>query len=237
MEDEVGQPGSKGKGHRSEGKEHSGYWMLDTRCWIHQASSIQYRVSRFVLCFMILICVSNLSAADLVEPSETVEKAYRLSPPGEDPRMSHLVAGERMFRSREFTEARKAFGKVLEIDSQDAQAHYFLGLIEYEEGNVEKAKTRFQIAHDCLGSSQVLPQLPIDDKQVQLEFPDGYGARVYYKDGWYVSTKDAATIHKAVHSLEAGSTYRIELRSEHRESWVSRGMIGLIVAITFLLAR
>ena len=167
-------------------------------------------------------------------------------PPGEDPHVSYLLAGERMFRSGEFTQAREAFKKALDLDSQDAQAHYFLGLIEYEEGNIEKAKTRFRIAHECLGRWLGTSQLPVDagvapvlpdTEHAQLEFPDTYRARVYYKDGWYVRSKDTGAAHKSVYLLEAGSTYRIEVESGHKESWARRGIIGLIVAVSFLLAR
>ena len=79
-----------------------------------------------------------------------------------------------MFRTRDFREASAAFGKVLQLDSRDAQAHYFIGLIEYEEGNVEKAKAKFQLAHECLSSLVDTLKLPIGVKQVQLEFPGDY---------------------------------------------------------------
>lgn len=175
-------------------------------------------------------------------------------PPGEDAHAFYLLVGERMFRSREFTRAREAFEKVLDLDSQDAQAHYFLGLIEYEEGNIERAKTRFRIAHECVSglmdswaygsvsqlTCESMRTLP-DTKQVQLEFPDEYKARVYYKDGWYVKSKPESRIeaHGPIDllTLEAGSAYRIELEPGRKESWARRGIIGLIVAMSFLLAR
>lgn len=201
--------------------------------------------SLYVLCFMILIMA-------IWETGEAYGEIG--TPPGEELHIlqrKSLLAGERMFRSREFTEAREAFEKVLELDSQDAQAHYFLGLIEYEEGNVEKAKVRFQISHECLGTAlenlglsadvgelDVLP----NDKQVQLEFSDEYEAKVYYKDGWYLTEKKAAygnkgSYGKEIKTLEAGSTYRIDLKSGRKESWGRRFAIGLVLALTFFLAR
>jgi len=202
-------------------------------------------------------------------------------PAGEDSHIFYLLLGERMFRSREFTGARAAFQKVLELDSQDAQAHYFLGLIEYEEGNIEKAKTRFRIAHECISKlmgswaygpisqpthepsflkkslsknfAQAFSKgLPIrilpDTKQVQLEFPNEYEARIYYKDGWYVKSKKEAQVpitpgltggYKPISplTLEADSAYRIELKPGRKEAWARRGVIGLIMVISFLLAR
>ena len=127
---------------------------------------------------------------------------------GEDPHVFYLLLGEKMFRSGEFAGAREAFEKVLELDSQDAQAHYFLGLIEYEERNIEKAKTRFRIAHECIsGLMDLWAHEPIgtlpDTKQVQLEFPGGHKAGVYYKNGWYVKPKKRSTSprdNKSIHS-------------------------------------
>ncbi len=165
------------------------------------------------------------------------EKVYKLSPPGKDPRTSRLLAGEEALRSGELREAREAFEKVLELDSRNAQAHYFLGLMEYEEGNIEKAKTRFQIAHECLESFEAVDPLVIDDEHVQIEFPEDYESRISNKDGWYISPKDPDAFDKTVHSLEAGSTYRLALRSKRKYSWVRRGAIGLALVVSFLLAR
>jgi hypothetical protein len=92
---------------------------------------------------------------------------------------------------------------------------------------------------------------------VQLEFPDGYEARIYYKDGWYVRSKPESqkvrnpgrqkeaywpinqSVYKPIDllTLEAGSTYRIELKSGRKESWARKGVIGLLVALSFFLAR
>ena len=200
------------------------------------------------LCFTVmlwsaLLIPANLDAEISPEPADstqsvaTTEKVYRLPPPGEDPRIRYLLAGEEFFHSRKLKEAREAFEKALDLDSQSAQAHYFLGLIEYEEGNIEEAKTRFQIAHECLGLSSELPQLPINAKQAQIEFPDEYEPRMYYRDGWYVSPKDPAAADKGVHSLEAGSTYRVELKPKRKRSLIRTGIVGLIVAFSFFLAR
>jgi tetratricopeptide (TPR) repeat protein len=187
-----------------------------------------------------VISLAPLVSADPQSDSSKPEaaKVYKLSPPGEDPRVSYLTVGEKMFRFRDFGKAREAFERVLELDSQNTEAHYFLGLIEYEEGNAEKAKTRFQIAHECLSLSVGTMDLPVNSGQVQLEFPDDYEASIYYKDGWYINPKDLMAVHKPFYSLDAGSTYRIKLKPTHKYSWTRRGMvIASIVAISFLMAR
>ena len=195
------------------------------------------------LCFLALLmsvktkAESGFEATDGTESSTVSEKVYKLSPPGEDPRMLHLLAGEKYFHSRELKKAREAFEKALGLDSQSAQAHYFLGLIEHEEGNVEEARTRFQIAHECLSSSSEAAHLPIDAKQAQIEFPDEYEPRMYHRDGWYVSPKGAAVAHRGIHSLATGSTYRIELKPKHGRPWVHTGVVAVIVAFSFFLAR
>jgi tetratricopeptide (TPR) repeat protein len=196
-----------------------------------------------LISFMILTWLISSTLVVRANPQDDnskseVPKVYKLSPPGEDMRVSYLAVGERMLRSRDFGKAREAFESVLELDSQNAEAHYFLGLIEYEEGNLEKAKARFQIAHECLGLSIDTMDLPVNSGQVQLEFPDDYEASVYYKDGWYMKSKDPLAVHRHFYSLDAGSTYRVKLKSTYKYSWARRGMItAFIVAISFLMAR
>jgi len=203
---------------------------------------IFYLVLRLSLIWTILLVSSTSSSLQTTdsesESAEQGEKVYRLPPPGEDSRIFYLTQGEKMFRTRDFREARAAFGKVLQLDSRDAQAHYFIGLIEYEEGNVEKAKFRFQLAHECLSSLVDTLKLPIDVKQVQLEFPGDYETRVYYKDGWYMTPKDPLAAYKDYHSLDADSTYKIQLKARNRESWVrSSTIIGFLVVLSFFLGR
>jgi len=213
-----------------------------------KAGNNRKRSTLWALCLMTLIWtalpISVKAEAETspetaygAESSATAEKVYKLSPPGEDPRMLHLFAGEKAFRSRKLKEAREAFEKALALNSQDAHAHYFLGLIEYAEGNIEKAKARFQIAHECLDLSSEISQLPISDKQAQVEFPDEYEVRMYYKDGWYVNPKDPAVARRGVHPLESGSTYRIELKQKHKGSWFRAGIVGLVVVFSFFLSR
>lgn len=182
---------------------------------------------------------AGFPVADRPGPAADTGIAHKPASPEEKQRIFYLSTGKRMFRSRELKKAREAFGKVLELDAQNAQAHYFLGLIEYEEGNIEKAKTRFQIAHECLKpysvSSMTIPTP--DAKQIQLEVSNDYEARVYYKDGWYRRPKYSSSIDKTVHSLEAGSSYRIELKPRYKESWARSGIIGLILVASFFMAR
>lgn len=211
-------------------------------------SDVRREIRDCALCFAVmfwaaLLIPANLEAetspepADSMESAATTEKAYRLPLPGADLRMRYLLAGEDSFHSRELKKAREAFEKVLDLDSQSAQAHYFLGLIEYEEGNIEEAKTRFQIAHECLGPLSVSSQLPIDAKQVQVEFPHEYESRVYYMDGWYVTPKESAVGNRNIHLLAAGSAYRIRLKPKHSGSWIRKGIVGVVIAFSFFLAR
>lgn len=144
--------------------------------------------------------------------------------------------GKKMFNSRDLKGARAFYEKLLSVDSQNALAQYFLGLIEYEEGNIDRAKLRFQIAYECLNPKELEKTLMIssDDRKIILEFPDEYEAKIYYKDGWYVSPK--TSLGNSV-SLDTGSTYRIKLNSKRKESWLSRSIIGVIIFLGFLLAR
>jgi len=148
-----------------------------------------------------------------------------------------VVSGEKMFRSGDLEKARETFEKALRLNNQNPQAHYFLGLIEYEEGNIEKAKTRFQIAHECMGSLSEDDYLLADDKHVQLEFPDNYEARIYYKDGWYIFPKDPTVMNSMVRSLESGSTYRIKLKPPSERSINAKTVIISLIALSFFLAR
>ncbi len=144
--------------------------------------------------------------------------------------------GEKLFRSGDLKGARAFFEKVLSIDSQNAYAQYFLGLIEYEEGNIDRAKLRFQIAYEFLKPEDLVkPLMSIpDDRKILLEFPYNYKARIFYKDGWYVSPK--SSISNSV-SLDTGSTYRIKLNQKQKEPWLGRGVIGFAIFLSFLLAR
>lgn len=147
------------------------------------------------------------------------------------------VLGEKLFRSGDFEKAREVFNKSLSLDNLNPQTHYFLGLIEYEEGNIEKAKTRFQIAHECLIPFNQDMSLLIDNNNVHLEFPDNYEVRVYYKDGWYIVPKDPAAVNSKLHSLESGSNYKIRLKTPSVKSFNAKVIIVSLIAFSFFLAR
>jgi len=153
----------------------------------------------------------------------------------EDAQNQYMALGERMFSLHDFQKSREAFEKVLNTDSRNSRAQYFLGLIEYEEGNIEKAKIRFQIAYECLETQRDAIQLPADAKKVRLEFPDEYKANIYYKDGWYLKPKNKSETSSV--SLNAGSDYRIELKSNHKETWINKSIIGIVIAFSFFLVR
>ena len=144
--------------------------------------------------------------------------------------------GEKMFRSGDLKGARSFYEKVLSTDSQNAIAQYFLGLIEYEEGNIDRAKLRFQIAYECLkpkDQAKPLTNIP-DERKIILEFPDNYEAKIYYKDGWYLSPK--TSLDRSV-SLDAGSTYKVKLNPKSKEPLLNKGMVGFAIFLSFLLAR
>lgn len=148
-----------------------------------------------------------------------------------------LELGERMLRSGRLKEAHAAFENVIALDSENVQAHYFLGVLNYEEGDVEKAISRFQIAHDCLNPlSETIP-LKIEEKQAQLQFPDSYEARIYRKDDWYIKSKNPSDIDKSTVSLEAKSSYGIEIEPKNRHPLVSRMVIGMSILVSFALIR
>jgi len=149
---------------------------------------------------------------------------------------NYITTGENMFRSRELDKSREAFENILKIDSQNFYAQYYLGLIEYEEGNTEKARIRFQIAYEFLPDSIKKNNMKLPaDTEVQLEFPDEYQANVYYKDGWYIKPKNISANKRT--SLEAGSNYRIELKPDYRKPLMISSIAGILVLVSFLLAR
>lgn len=188
--------------------------------------------------WIVLVTVLGVYADDITETSELSEAKYKLLQPGEDSRIIYLKSGEKMFYEGNLKKSREAFEKVIELDSKEPKAHYYLGLIEYEEGNIEKAKARFQIAHECLGSWVDTLEIPVDAKQVQMEFPDNYEARIYYKDGWYITSKAPLNIRKPFYSLDTGSAYRIKIKSENSASWIFRSiMIGSVIMFSFFLSR
>jgi len=196
----------------------SGLWVLDAEC----------------------STADNSLSSDITgsQAEKTIEKETRnIEQKQSEIEMKNLEAGQEMFRSGNFKEARKSFDNVLRLDSRNVKAQYFLGLIEYEEGNIEKAKLRFQIAHECSGLPSDSKPLQIGVKQAQLQFPDDYQARIYYKDGWYIKSKNPSDDNKTLFSLDAGSSYKIELKSKNTKSWLTSGILGSVVLFSFLLAR
>lgn len=143
--------------------------------------------------------------------------------------------GIRLFYSQEYDKAREVFDNLLSMDNQNPIAHYFLGLIEYQQGNTVRAKAYIQIAHDLLSPMQTDNKVTIDEKHAQIEFPEEYKVRVYYKDGWYIMPKELLT--RKVYSLETGSTYKIKLESPTKSSFITRISLGLAIAISLFLMR
>ena len=195
----------------------SGLWVLDAKC-----STLDNNLSSDIISESANI--AGKEGKDVEQEQSAIEEKF-------------LKSGQEMFQSGNFVAARKAFDNVLKLNSRNVQAQYFLGLIEYEEDNIEKAKIRFQIAHECLGLPSESKPLQIDAKQAQLQFPDDYQARIYYKDGWYIRPKNSSDVNTNLLSLDSGSDYKIELKSNHTKSWLISGVVGSVVLLSFLLAR
>jgi tetratricopeptide (TPR) repeat protein len=155
---------------------------------------------------------------------------------GKDDLYSQISLGEKMFYSGKFKEAQEIFNKVLEIDLKNPQAQFFLGLIEYENGNFEKAKTRFQIAYECIDSAKYIEQEMPNPGQIQLEFPDKNKANLYYKDGWYLKQKGSNN-NQTLLSLDSGSNYKVLFKPTNKTNLLSKITIGVIITLSFLLVR
>ena len=63
---------------------------------------------------------------------------------GQNQKIEILALGKEMFRNGSYEEARKVFENAITLDSKNSQAHYFLGLLDYEKGDIEKAISRFR---------------------------------------------------------------------------------------------
>jgi hypothetical protein len=100
-----------------------------------------------------------------------------------------------------------------------ATAQYLLGVIEYNEGNVEAARVWFQRAWEALEDSPLplrfrsprigplirgteagkVTALPTSSAvPAKIQFPEGYKVNVYYRDGWYIQPKDSSVGRKSM---------------------------------------
>jgi tetratricopeptide (TPR) repeat protein len=146
---------------------------------------------------------------------------------------THIELGKMSLNMRDLETARVHFQAALEEDSQNAEAHYFLGVIEYENGNIEAAKARFQLAHEVVSNFKQNVQ------KAELQFPDGYNVRVYYKDGWYLQSKKAPILSEAAtYSFQTGSTYKVSIKKSKpgKLSFYAKLLVGLTM-LSWLAAR
>ena len=186
------------------------------------------------------ICADNITGehiSDTPQSSQLMDdKVKKESKTATD---AQIEAGIEMLMAEKFSKAQDIFNNVLKSDSRNVQAQYFLGIIEYEEGNTEKARIRFQIAHDCLPYLSNASKTSIDDKKIQLEFSDKYETSVYYKDGWYIKPKRGSTESNNIHLLDVNSNYRINMKpkSEKDSLLAVSGIIGSIILLSFFAAR
>jgi len=111
-----------------------------------------------------------------------------------------------------------------------AIAQYLLGVIEYNEGNVELARVWFQRAYESLEAEEgnvtaqktqafgrALDKSPPPATPAKVQFPEGYKVNVYYRDGWYIQPKNPSVGKKQVYSFLPGSTYKIRVEAENEQ--------------------
>ncbi len=153
----------------------------------------------------------------------------------DDDLRSQMILGEEMFHLNEFDKAREIFEKVIKKDMKNPQAHLYLGLIEYEKGSLERAKTRFQIAYECLIDAKDIEKMPNPD-QIQLEFSDKDKVWLYNKDGWYLRQKNPEE-NQSVLLLDSGSNYKVLFKPTSKMSLLSRIFIASTIALSFLFVR
>jgi hypothetical protein len=152
--------------------------------------------------------------------------------------------------SREYSTVRQR-----QLNSDSAIKQYLLGVIEYNEGNVELAKVWFQQAWESLEAEESNITSPKTqalwnalDKSLSLsppakiQFPEGYKINVYYRDGWYIRSRDLSASKKQVYSFLPESTYKIRVEAENEPIAAKRintGMkvIAALVMISWLMSR
>jgi hypothetical protein len=140
------------------------------------------------------------------------------------------------------------------VTSDSAIAQYLLGVIEYNEGNVELARVWFQqawgsleTAEDEIAAQKTQAFGRALDKSTppaaaKVQFPEGYKVNVYYRDGWYIQPKNSSVEEKQVYSFLPGSSYkiRLEVENEHpARKRINTGMkvIAAFVMISWLMSR
>ncbi|MBC8232376.1 hypothetical protein H8E77_22745 [bacterium] len=105
--------------------------------------------------------------------------------------------------------------------TSNSTTQYLLGVIEYNEGNVELAKIWFQQAYESLEAEEgkiaaqktqtfgrALDKSSPQATPAKVQFPEGYKVDVYYRDGWYIQPKNSSAGEKVVPTFEKGSALR-----------------------------
>lgn len=143
------------------------------------------------------------------------------------------------------------------VASNNPTAQYLLGVIEYNEGNLELAKLWFQKAYESLEAEEgnvgggLVPALKTQrfrlalDKSIapaKVRFPKGYKVNVYYRDGWYTRPKNSSKVKKQIYSFLPGSTYKIRVEGENEqpannEINLKMKIIAAFVMMTWLISR
>lgn len=84
-----------------------------------------------------------LSAGLLVKPDRPLERKKSTTDITE-----YKNLGIAFYKTDMYDEAEREYNKILEIDEQNAEAHFYLGLIELMRGNLDAARQRLTTAYD-----------------------------------------------------------------------------------------
>jgi hypothetical protein len=169
-------------------------------------------------------------------------------------------------QSKDYTVSRQAPSPPSAGEADSATVQYSLGVIEYNEGNVESAKVWFQRAYESLEGdkgarlatarkTQMFGSInkPPEATPAKVQFPEGYKVNVYYRDGWYIQPKDSSVGNaltpvlsrrerELVYSFLPGSTYKIRVEAENEQNKHERINMGVkviaaLVMVSWLMSR
>jgi len=148
--------------------------------------------------------------------------------------------------------------------TSNSTTQYLLGVIEYNEGNVELAKIWFQQAYESLeveegkiaaqktqAFGRALDKSPPRATPAKVQFPEGYKVDVYYRDGWYIQPKANEELQYSIFNIQSsfkvysflpGSTYKIRLEVEdeypvNKEINIGMKVIAAVIMVSWVMAR
>jgi tetratricopeptide (TPR) repeat protein len=95
-----------------------------------------------------------LSAGLLVKPEKPLERKKTTTDITE-----YKNLGVAFYKTDMYDEAEREYNKILEIDEQNAEAHFYLGLIELTRGNLDAARQRLMTSYDTDKRAAILINL------------------------------------------------------------------------------